>query len=89
MWVWRRMESAVSGNDGTGIVVDEGAESNQIGGATAAERNIISANGGNGIGVWVNVKDNIIIGNFICADASGTVARELLPGHRIRCCGSE
>ncbi|MGB3220953.1 MAG: hypothetical protein WBD79_26425, partial [Anaerolineae bacterium] len=34
------------GNDGTGIVVDEGAESNQIGGTTAAERNIISANGG-------------------------------------------
>lgn len=76
------------GNDGTtalgngrdGIRLSLGASGNFIGGSTPQERNIISGNGRHGIflvrepGAEADTQNNHISGNYIGADASGTVA---------------
>ncbi len=62
------------GNTGNGVYTSGG--DNRIGTdgngiADAAERNVISANGGIGVRVW---SDNIVAGNYIGTNASGTLA---------------
>ena len=66
--------SAALGNAGNGIFLD-GALDNTIGGTTAAERNVISANGSHGIRLGAGTSINIIRGNRIGTDSTGTATR--------------
>ncbi len=50
----------------------EGSSGNLIGGTTAAARNVISANGYSGVRIAV-ANDNLVEGNFIGTDKTGTV----------------
>jgi Ca2+-binding RTX toxin-like protein len=56
----------------SGIFV--GSPGNTIGGSTAAARNVIAANKASGIAIETSANDNLIIGNYIGTDATGTVA---------------
>ncbi len=60
------------GNGGDGVSLRGGGGSNVIGGTTAAARNVISGNDGNGVGV--TFPSNTILGNFIGTNAAGTAA---------------
>jgi hypothetical protein len=58
----------------TGVIIQAGASGNTIGGTSAAARNLIS---GNGTGVTITGSGttmNVVMGNFIGTDASGTAA---------------
>ncbi|HEU4594438.1 MAG TPA: FG-GAP-like repeat-containing protein [Pyrinomonadaceae bacterium] len=61
------------GNGAHGIYLN-GSNSNQIGGATVAERNVISGNGGEGIRAEFASSNNLIRGNHIGTNAAGTAA---------------
>ena len=75
-------------NRGNGVTINSGASSNTIGGVAAGERNMIS---GNGNGVWIDgtgTSNNVMIGNYIGLNPSGTAALAmstmawaLLPAH--------
>ncbi|MBV8231656.1 MAG: right-handed parallel beta-helix repeat-containing protein, partial [Planctomycetaceae bacterium] len=58
-------------NLGNGVSVDNSSETT-IGGATAAARNIISSNGGDGVKVTNSSTQTQVLGNFIGTDISGT-----------------
>ena len=60
-------------NAGTGVELDSPAP-NTIGGTTAAARNIISANAGSGVSITNLSNDNLVQGNYIGTDKSGTQA---------------
>ena len=63
------------GNAYAGVALYGGAEGNLIGGASARERNIISDNGTYGVTISdVGTSGNIIEGNFIGTDITGTNA---------------
>src|SRR5262249_25266629 len=69
------------GNGGAGIVIFGQSQHNIVGGTTAAARNIISGNGfgtfGPDAGVEVldaGTSGNVVEGNFIGTDVTGTVA---------------
>jgi hypothetical protein len=58
---------------GTGVGINNGAHHNVIGGATIAERNIISGNGGRGINIsGAGTDDNQVLGNYIGVDVTGS-----------------
>lgn len=57
-------------NDRGGIRVD--GDNNTIGGVTAAHRNVISGNDGPGIEIRAAYSGNVIEGNYIGTDATGT-----------------
>ncbi len=62
------------GNGGDGVLVDSGATRITIGGSTSSARNVISGNG-NGIQlVGSKTADNLIEGDFVGTNASGTAA---------------
>jgi uncharacterized repeat protein (TIGR01451 family) len=61
-------------NGGDGIFI-QGSNNDTIGGSSAAARNVISANGGNGIETLVAAgQGSIIQGNYIGTDATGSLA---------------
>lgn len=62
------------GNGGDGVYLLE-ADGVVVGGATAAARNVISANGANGVGMTdPATRDATILGNYIGTNAAGTAA---------------
>ena len=58
-----------SDNFGDGIQM-EGSDGNQIGGMTAADRNVVSASGGHGIFMF-NADGNTVEGNYVGTDVAG------------------
>jgi titin len=67
--------TAALGNRLNGVFLSSGASNNTLGGPTAADRNVISGNGD--IGVDINEAastENLIQGNFIGTDVTGTHA---------------
>jgi hypothetical protein len=57
--------------NGTGIVVTFGATGNTIGGTTSGAGNLVSGN--NGDGILLNAGDDLVQGNLVGTDPSGTV----------------
>jgi len=65
-------------NAGDGVRVDNGSELVTVGGATAADRNLVSANLQNGIRVRGAVTDfNTVQGNFVGVDINGAATSNL------------
>ena len=65
--------TAALGNTSVGVLIQD-APNTIIGGPTAAERNIISANGSHGIEIQgVTATGNVVQGNYIGTDVGGTV----------------
>jgi uncharacterized repeat protein (TIGR01451 family) len=66
--------TVVLGNDGSGIEIDGyGSASNQVGGASTGERNVISGNVA-GVGIVNLAHENLLEGNFIGTNAAGNSA---------------
>ena len=62
-----------NGNPGSGVTVENGTD-NTIGGSVAGAGNVISGNAGNGVYILdSNAADNLIEGNLIGTDYTGTV----------------
>jgi hypothetical protein len=66
------LDGSSAPNTGDGLLIDN-SQSDTIGGTTAADRNVISANGGSGIQMNAGALANII-GNFIGTDPTGLLA---------------
>lgn len=73
--------TASAGNGGDGIAIFSGttlasANNNTVGGVTALDRNLVSGNKGNGVGITAqvggNANNNTLIGNYVGTDISGT-----------------
>lgn len=63
------------GNGLDGVYVGGGASSNWIGGDDPAERNVISGNGWDGVGIWGEYTEIIHVeGNYIGTNATGDAA---------------
>jgi parallel beta-helix repeat protein len=63
--------------NGTGVRIEAGAHDNTIGGATPADRNLISGNTLYIVGVWITdpaTVNNVVTNNWIGVDASGQAA---------------
>ena len=65
--------STIDGND-LGILIDNGAASNTIGGLSAAARNVISGNIQFGVELSTATANNVVAGNYIGVDATGLAA---------------
>ncbi len=64
-----------NGNNGDGIEITEGSTDNTIGGSAVGEGNLISGNAGDGIMIQMaSTTDNLIVGNLIGTDITGTLA---------------
>ena len=69
-----RPGTAAIGNGRYGIFISStGTTQNAIGGGSAAARNVISGNGGDGIQVHTGSSANQIVGNYVGTDVTGNV----------------
>ena len=67
--------SVAIGNAVIGVHINDGAQYNVIGGATPEQRNLISGNAGNGVSIGdSDTLRNVVAGNYIGTDFSGTMA---------------
>ncbi|MEM7473566.1 MAG: DUF4347 domain-containing protein [Planctomycetota bacterium] len=64
--------STLIANTGDGIRIQIGADNNVIGGTTSSQTNVLS---GNEQGIEINSSGNIVQGNYVGVDASGTLDR--------------
>lgn len=62
------------GNAGRGIEFTNGAHDNRVGGAKYSERNVVSGNDNGGIGIYSGSKHNLVYGNYVGTNATGTAA---------------
>jgi hypothetical protein len=64
------------GNGNDGVEISSGADDNTVGGTTAAARNLISGNSGNGVQIigGLLATRNEVLGNFIGTNATGNAA---------------
>jgi titin len=61
------------GNDEFGVLVGGGSSDNTIGGTSTGERNVISGNKSGGVLIITDAVDNVVEGNFVGTDVSGTL----------------
>jgi CSLREA domain-containing protein len=69
--------TAALGNGNDGVAIHDGASGNTVGGTTAAARNVISANTANGVNIFTagaGTTGNLVKGDYIGTDVSGTAA---------------
>jgi hypothetical protein len=67
--------NAALANEWTGVAMIEGASRNRVGGTLPGERNIISGNAHAGVYIHnVGTQNNIVAGNYIGTNATGTAA---------------
>lgn len=66
--------SSALGNTFHGVVITSSARDNVIGGTTAPERNVISANGQDGVRIQTGATANLVQGNFVGTNAAGSGA---------------
>jgi len=60
------------GNSGPGVEIREAARDNTIGGVEFGARNIISSNGEQGVRITSGATENVVSGNYIGTDVTGT-----------------
>ncbi len=65
--------TAVLANGGNGVDINSGASGNTIGATTALGRNVISSDGLRLVYIVSGSNDNVVEGNYIGTDATGTV----------------
>ncbi|MHB1557124.1 MAG: beta strand repeat-containing protein [Isosphaeraceae bacterium] len=71
--------TSVTSNIYAGIVLDVGSSGNTVGGTAAGARDVISGNGTYGVLVFAS-NDNVVDGDFIGTDATGTLAQGNVDG---------
>ncbi len=71
--------TSVTSNTYAGIDLDFGSSGNTVGGTAAGARDVISGNGTYGVLV-LGSKDNVVEGDFIGTDATGTLAQGNVDG---------
>jgi hypothetical protein len=63
----------ILGNQNQGVLVCLGASNNRVGGTDPRDRNVISGNGW-GVNVGYRAHSNMVVGNYVGTDISGTMA---------------
>ncbi len=77
--------NGIKANSGVGVIIEQGAQSNTIGGDSNAERNVISGNATTGVRIEdAGTNSNRVSGNYIGTDITGAVALGNQTGVQIR-----
>ena len=81
--------TAVLGNSASGISIGYGPRSNIIGGIAPGERNIISGNDNDGVFISDSATHNVVSGNYIGTDVTGTADVGNSEFGVFICCGAQ